>query len=176
MATTSYVLGLGANRRTRHGSPARTLLAALDALGLEVVARSRILSTVAVGPGRRHFANMAVVTRSELAPPALLRLAKATERAFGRRPGRRWGDRPLDVDLLLWSGGGRRSRDLRLPHAGLAHRRFVLDPLIEIAPLWRVGGGMTVRHLHARLTRPRPLHRSQAAPRACSSVGRATDF
>ena len=159
-----YALALGSNRRTRYGSPVRTLAAAcvaLNAAGVAVIARSPIFRTAAIGPAGRAFANAAVLVETRLDPPALLELLKRIERGFGRRPGRRWGPRALDLDIALWSGGrwSRRTgtRSLHIPHAGLPDRLFVLAPLATIAPGWRVPGtGRTVRQQAWRLTGRRP--------------------
>jgi 2-amino-4-hydroxy-6-hydroxymethyldihydropteridine diphosphokinase len=160
----AFALGLGSNRpHGRHGAPHAVLAAALarlEAEGVHVVARSRTIHTAPLGPSRRRFANAAAIVETRLDPPALLALVKRIERAFGRRPGRRWGARVLDLDLLLWSGGAWRARALTIPHPRLAERRFVLDPLLAIAPRWGTGRG-TVAQAHARLTRPRPSHRSR---------------
>jgi 2-amino-4-hydroxy-6-hydroxymethyldihydropteridine diphosphokinase len=63
----------------------------------------------------RRYANGAVLVRSDLGPVAMLALLKSIERAFGRRGGKRWGSRVLDLDIVLWSGGEWRSRPLRAP-------------------------------------------------------------
>ena len=86
----------------------------------------------------------------------MLERLKALEREFGRRRGRRWGPRVLDLDLVLWSGGRFRSRRLTVPHPQLAERSFVLQPLAAIAPGWRIVGSLTVRHLAHRLARRAP--------------------
>lgn len=159
-----YALGLGSNRRHgRHGAPHDVLTAAIEAIRdarLNPVAVSPILTTDPLGPARRRFANAAMVVRSAFAPPAMLRQLKEIERAIGRRRGQRWGDRVIDLDILLWSAGRWSSRMLTIPHPQLVHRRFVLGPLAEIAPDWRIPGHYTVRQHLARLTRPRPIHRS----------------
>lgn len=161
-----YAIALGSNRRHgRHGAPSgviRAALGALDDADLKILDVSPILSTEALGPAGRGFANAATIVATSLDPPALLARLKAMERAFGRRRGRRWGPRVLDLDIVLWSGGGwraARAGALRIPHRALAGRRFVLDPLVAIAPDWRLPSGVTVRQLHARLTHRRPLHR-----------------
>ncbi len=153
-----YVIALGSNRRHHHhGGPAAVLsaaLAVLEATEVRVIARSRIIRTPALGPAGRDFANAVALVSSPLDPLALLTLVKGIERAFGRRRGRRWGARVLDIDLILWSGGTFRSRSLVIPHASLAERRFVLDPLVEVAGVWRLPGtALTPRHLRARLAR-----------------------
>lgn len=157
MATTSYAIGLGSNRRSRHGSPAATLRAALAAIG-GVQAVSTIRTTPAIGPAGRSFANAVAIIESPLAPDALLAELKAIERTFGRRPGRRWGPRVLDLDIILWSGGAWDGPGPIVPHPAFRERAFVLQPLAEIAPGWRDPiGGATVRQLLARLTAPQPI-------------------
>ena len=157
MAATSYAIALGSNRRSRHGSPAATLRAALKAIeGVRAV--STIRTTPALGPAGRAFANAAAIVESRLAPDAMLAALKAVERAFGRRPGRRWGPRVLDLDIILWSGGVWRGSGPVIPHPAFRARDFVLRPLAEIAPAWRDPvSGATMRQLLARLTAPRPI-------------------
>ena len=116
---------------------------------------SPVVLNPAHGGAGRGFANAVALVESELAPPDMLSALKAIERAFGRRRGRRWGPRVLDLDIVLWSGGKFRSRRLTVPHLHLASRSFVLTPLVAIAPNWRVGS-LTVRHLAQRLARRRP--------------------
>jgi 2-amino-4-hydroxy-6-hydroxymethyldihydropteridine diphosphokinase len=116
---------------------------------------SAIHTTPPLGPGKRHYANAVALFDTDLDPPALLAWLKAIERAHGRRAGRRWGDRPLDLDIIGWSGGIWASRTLSIPHPAFRQRRFVLAPLIEIAPGWRDPlTGLTARHLLARLNKP----------------------
>ncbi|HST35330.1 MAG TPA: 2-amino-4-hydroxy-6-hydroxymethyldihydropteridine diphosphokinase, partial [Allosphingosinicella sp.] len=94
MAKTSYAIALGSNRRSRHGSPAETLRAALAEL--RPVTVSTIRATPALGPAGRSFANAVAIVESVLPPDALLADLKALERRFGRRrPGKRWGPRVL---------------------------------------------------------------------------------
>ncbi len=160
MARTSYAIALGSNRRSRNGSPEETLRAAAAAIGAERL--SRIRRTPALGPAGRSFANAAAILASALPPPDLLACLKEVERSFGRRPGRRWGPRVLDLDIILWSEGpfeqASGAGGLVIPHPGFRRRRFVLEPLAEIAPSWRDPlTGLSVRQLLARLRRARPV-------------------
>ena len=116
----------------------------------------RSLLNHAHGPAGRDFANAVALVESDLDPPAMLASLKAIERDFGRRPGKRWGPRVLDLDIVAWSGGTWRSRRLTIPHPELTQRAFVLHPLVAIAPNWRVAAPLSVRHLAVRLARPRP--------------------
>ncbi len=161
MGKTSYAVALGSNRRSRYGSPAETLQAAADAIGATRL--SRIRSTPALGPAGRGFANAAALLSSGLAPPDLLMQLKQTEFEFGRRGGRRWGPRVLDLDIILWSGGAWEEPGLILPHPEFRIRAFVLNPLAELVPDWRDPiTGASVRQLLHRLRSARPVDRRRA--------------
>ena len=150
---TSYAIAIGANVRGRHGAPRAAVRAALALLGGRA---SAILDTPPLGPSRRRFANAVAVIDSDEPPDELLTRLKRIERDFGRRAGRRWGARVLDLDIVLWSGGAWAGDALIVPHPAFRERGFVLDPLAALAPGWRDPvTGLTVRHLHARLTRRR---------------------
>lgn len=132
--------------------------AAVAALG-PVVAVSRFFATAPVGPSSRRFANAALILDSAESPRALLYRLKRIERDFGRRPGRRWGARVIDLDIVLWSGGVWADPVLTVPHRAFRARRFVLDPLAALVPAWRDPvTGLTVRQLlaHARAVDRRP--------------------
>jgi 2-amino-4-hydroxy-6-hydroxymethyldihydropteridine diphosphokinase len=161
-----YAIALGSNRRHgRHGDPIRILAAIRGVLrdeGITPLIVSPTFVTAPIGPSIRAFANAAAVVETELDPPALLAALKRIEVAFGRRRGQRWGARVLDLDILLWQGGRWQSSHptLNIPHIMLEYRKFVLDPLVKIAPRWRIPGAGTVAQTHARLTRRVPAHRS----------------
>ena len=167
MVKTNYLLALGSNRRHgTHGAPADVLRAALDALaraGVVVERVSPIRSTPALGPAGRGFANAAALVSSELPPAELLALLKRLERDFGRRAGRRWGPRVLDLDIILWSEGWWADGGLTIPHPEFRKRGFVLTPLADIAPGWRDPlTGSSVRQLQRRLARAAPVDRGPA--------------
>jgi 2-amino-4-hydroxy-6-hydroxymethyldihydropteridine diphosphokinase len=154
------LIGLGSNRRHgRLGRPEAVVLAAVAALadaGLAIEAVSGVRATAPMGPGGRRFANAVVRGRWAGEAADLLAMLKAVEQGFGRRGGRRWGDRVLDLDLLALGEGVWRTPGLSVPHPGLAARRFVLDPLVEVAPGWRHPLlGWTARQLRARAMRPK---------------------
>lgn len=158
MDKTSYLIGLGSNRRHgRHGAPERVIEAAASALpGLALL--SGIHRTRALGPAGRDFANAVALITCNLAPAGLFGTLKEIEHSFGRRGGRRWGPRVLDLDILLWSGGAYDSAALTIPHTAFRERTFVLGPLAEIAPQWRDPMyGLTVRQLLFRHVRRRPV-------------------
>jgi 2-amino-4-hydroxy-6-hydroxymethyldihydropteridine diphosphokinase len=163
-----YLIALGSNRRhPRHGAPRKVLAVAVERLGaegLEVLARAPASETDPVGSSSRRYANTAAVISTDLEPPELLALLKRIERASGRRlGGQRWRARVLDLDIVLWSGGAWASDELTIPHPLFRRRGFVLAPAVRIAPDWRDPlTGLTLRQLHARLTRPRAVRRAAA--------------
>jgi 2-amino-4-hydroxy-6-hydroxymethyldihydropteridine diphosphokinase len=129
-------LGLGSNVGDRRAN----LQAAADALprrGVDVLASSSVYETEPVGDvlDQPDFLNACVRVRTALAPEALLDACKAVERELGRATGGvRHGPRPIDVDVLLLGDETYRSERLSLPHEQVTSRRFVLVPLLELAP------------------------------------------
>ena len=83
------------------------------------------------------FLNVAARGVTTLAPLTLLRRCKEIERQLGRVPGRPWGPRLIDVDLLTYGRISLTTPELTLPHPRLHERAFVLVPLAEIASEWR---------------------------------------
>ena len=154
-----YAIAIGSNRpHGRYGRPPRVVDAAIARLDedFELFDASPIILNAAHGGAGRDFANAVALVESDLDPPEMLKRLKTVEREFGRRRGRRWGPRVLDLDIVLWSGGRWTARQLNVPHLQLAKRSFVLGPLAAIAPNWRVNGALTVRHLAERLARRAP--------------------
>jgi 2-amino-4-hydroxy-6-hydroxymethyldihydropteridine diphosphokinase len=154
-----YAIAVGSNRpHGRYGRPAGVVEAAIARLDEEfgLFDASPIVLNAAIGGAGRDFANGVALVESGLEPPEMLRRIKAMEREFGRRRGKHWAARVLDLDIVLWSGGRFRSRALEIPHYGLERRSFVLQPLAAIAPSWRVRGALTARHLAQRLARRTP--------------------
>jgi len=151
-----YAIAIGSNRpHGRFGRPAGVVEAAIARLDQEfgLFDASPIIINPAIGGAGRDFANAVALVESDLEPPEMLRRIKGIERDFGRRRGKHWAARVLDLDIALWSGGRFRSRRLTIPHYGLEQRSFVAQPLSAIAPGWRIRGPLTARHLAHRLAR-----------------------
>ncbi|MFL6235903.1 MAG: 2-amino-4-hydroxy-6-hydroxymethyldihydropteridine diphosphokinase [Thermoanaerobaculia bacterium] len=126
----------------------RRLEASLGPLRVASLYRSAPVSPVP----QPDFLNTAVLARATLPPEEVLALGKALEHEAGRRPGARFGPRPLDVDLLLYGDILLDRPELTLPHPRMRERRFVLAPLAEIAPDLAVPpDGVRVADLLARL-------------------------
>jgi len=146
-------VALGANLGDREAS-LRDAVRRMNALG-EVVAVSSFFDTHPVGyVDQPWFLNGACVLETSLAPLALLRglLAIEVEMGRDRSHGIAKGPRVIDLDLLLYEDVTMTSAELTLPHPEIAGRRFVLEPLAEVAGAWLVPGcGETVNGLLRRL-------------------------
>jgi 2-amino-4-hydroxy-6-hydroxymethyldihydropteridine diphosphokinase len=146
--TRAYV-GLGANLGERE----ETMRAAVDALGIEdgiaVVAVSTLRETEPVGVGEQPlYLNGAAEVETTLAARELLARLLAVERRFGRvRTAGEHGPRTLDLDLLLYGDEVLDEPGLTVPHPRLHERRFVLEPLAELAPALVVPGRGDVESL-----------------------------
>jgi len=106
-----------------------------EAVGVEVVAVSRVYETAPVGgPPQGAYLNAVVAIETDLDPYALLALAHRTELDAERVRAERWGPRTLDVDVLLYDDVRLVDPDLTLPHPRMWERGFVLAPLRDVAP------------------------------------------
>lgn len=128
-------LSLGSNL----GDRAATLAAALGALeatgDVHVVRRSAIYATAPVGrTDQPEFYNLVAQVDTALEPEMLLERCQEVERGLGRVRTERWGPRTVDVDIVLYDRRTIRTARLTIPHPELTNRRFVLEPLLEIAP------------------------------------------
>lgn len=98
------------------------------------------------------FLNVVVSGETELGPASLLAATQAIERALGRVRGRRFGPRAIDLDILFYGDAVVDTPDLVVPHPRIPERRFVLQPLNDIAPDWRHPvTGQTVAEMLASL-------------------------
>jgi 2-amino-4-hydroxy-6-hydroxymethyldihydropteridine diphosphokinase len=139
-------IALGSNLHSRFGSPTDNLLEALrrlEDLG-HVTAVSTFHHTEPVGYTEQpHFVNAAAVLETDVSPVDLLRGLLAIEHSMGRdrasAPPK--GPRVIDLDLLLYKSSESDlvldDPALTLPHPAMHERRFVLEPLAEIAPNWQ---------------------------------------
>ena len=130
-------LSLGTNLGDRR-SNLKTALALIGQRIGTIEAASGIIETEPWGyESSNRFLNMAARVNTELSPQDVLQTAKAIEKEMGRiakttKDG--YKDRVIDIDLLIYDNLVMESRELTLPHKLMYKRRFVLDPLAEIAP------------------------------------------
>jgi 2-amino-4-hydroxy-6-hydroxymethyldihydropteridine diphosphokinase len=136
VSETAYI-GLGGNLGDRALLLGQAVRALAVMPGVEVRACSSLYETAAVGPPQPDYLNAVLVVQTALEPGALLESLRALERAAGRERRERWGPRTLDADLLLYGERVVEEPGLTVPHPELHRRRFVLEPLAEVAP-WAV--------------------------------------
>jgi 2-amino-4-hydroxy-6-hydroxymethyldihydropteridine diphosphokinase len=130
-------IALGSNL----GDRASTIAAALRALdrvdGIRILRTSTLIETDPVGPvGQGPYLNGVVCVLTTLDPRGLLDALLAIEQSLGRERAteERWGARTIDLDLVLFADTILDEPGLTVPHPRLHERRFVLQPLVEIAP------------------------------------------
>lgn len=133
--TARAFLSLGSNLGNRR-STLEAALAALEGSGaVHIVRRSALYETAPVGKtDQPRFLNLAAEVETDLTPEDLLVLCQSVERDLGRVRRERWGPRTVDIDLLLYDGRTVSGPALTIPHPEMTRRRFVLEPLLEIAP------------------------------------------
>jgi 2-amino-4-hydroxy-6-hydroxymethyldihydropteridine diphosphokinase len=139
-------LSLGSNLGDRRA----TLENALDRLEatatLRVSRRSSLYETAPVGKtDQPRFLNVVAEVETALSPEALLEAVQNVELALGRTRTVRWGPRTLDIDILLYGDATIRTARLVVPHPEMTRRRFVIEPLLEIAPDLVLPDGRSIR-------------------------------
>ncbi|MDA0667824.1 MAG: 2-amino-4-hydroxy-6-hydroxymethyldihydropteridine diphosphokinase [Planctomycetota bacterium] len=138
-------VGLGSNLGDRAGH-LRTALAAMQrhpSMSRLHISDFRRTDPMG-GPEQPDYVNAAVCLETNLNPNALLRWLLDLEAREGRVRKVANGPRTLDLDLLLYGTHAQSSHDLELPHPRMTERRFVLEPLAQLAPRLPLIGGRTV--------------------------------
>lgn len=126
-------IGLGSNL----GDRAANINSAIEFLGEvgRIVKASSLYATEPVGYAEQpEFLNAVVAVETEMIAADLLKACRSIEDRLGRRRTIRWGPRTIDIDILLLGEEIVSLPDLMIPHPRMAERRFVLTPLVEIAP------------------------------------------
>jgi 2-amino-4-hydroxy-6-hydroxymethyldihydropteridine diphosphokinase len=156
-STPLAAIALGSNLPSEFGDAEANLREAVRRVGAlgEVRAVSSFYRTAPVGyTAQPEFLNAALLLDTALAPLALMDALLAIERAMGRDRSAATpvkGPRVIDLDLLMMDDVVMEEPGLTLPHPAMAERRFVLEPLAEIAPeMVHPVLELTVRELLAR--------------------------
>lgn len=135
-ATTTVYIGLGSNLGDRQANLRRALAMLVESPQLEVRRISSFLDNPAVGEQENapNFLNAVAEAKTSLSARALLDRLMEIEQAMGRVRIERWEPRVIDLDLLLYGESIISNNTLIVPHPMMHERRFVLQPLAEIAP------------------------------------------
>jgi 2-amino-4-hydroxy-6-hydroxymethyldihydropteridine diphosphokinase len=130
------LIGLGSNLGDRRSILDGAVQALRTFPGVDLLGVSSYHETRPIGgpPGQRAFLNAAAVVEPSLDPPALLGVLQEVEARFGRERTVRWGERTLDLDLLLHGDTVMETPALVVPHPRFPLRRFALAPAAEVAP------------------------------------------
>jgi 2-amino-4-hydroxy-6-hydroxymethyldihydropteridine diphosphokinase len=131
----AYV-ALGSNLGDRAGTIEAAQALMNETPGVTVTRVSKMYDNPAVGgpPGSPPFLNAVAELDTSLGSHALLQRLLEIERKLGRERRVQWEPRPIDLDIILYGDQIISSRDLIIPHPLMHERRFVLEPLAEIAP------------------------------------------
>ncbi|MCC5857002.1 MAG: 2-amino-4-hydroxy-6-hydroxymethyldihydropteridine diphosphokinase [Ectothiorhodospiraceae bacterium] len=145
-------VGLGSNL----SDPVRQVLGATSELAslpeTRLVRASGLFRSPPMGPrDQPDFINAVVLLQTCLEPLVLLDRLQLIEQAHGRQRARRWGERTLDLDLLVYGNERIDLPRLTVPHPGIPHRAFVLYPLVEVSPELEIPGYGSVAGLLAAL-------------------------
>lgn len=121
--------------------------------GFSLLKKSSLYRSPPMGPqDQPNYINAVVSGRTSMQAIELLECLQSLEKKFGRRSGgRRWGERELDLDILLFGDHVINIDRLQIPHVGLSERAFVLKPLADINRALNVPGLGTVERLLERL-------------------------
>ncbi len=126
-------LALGSNLGDRVGN-LREAIGGLTKAGLAVTAVSSIYETRAMyKTDQADFLNLVVEAKTQLLPKVMIRRLQKIERELGRRRLMANGPRTIDIDVLLFGRFVIQTPELTVPHPRMEERRFVLEPLTEIA-------------------------------------------
>jgi len=129
-------LCLGSNLGRREWQIDRAI-SALHGNGLKIVRCSSLYETQPVGgEGQPYFLNVVLAVKTDLEARKLLAVCKQIEQTLGRKESKlRFEPRTIDIDILLYKGLVIEEANLVIPHPRMSKRRFVLVPLVEIAPM-----------------------------------------
>ncbi len=146
------IIGLGSNMGDRFASLSRALTLLKEEAG-DIIAVSSVWETEPWGfEADEQFLNMVAVLQTDNSPRQLMQLFRSLEGRMGRKrnKGGRYESRIIDLDILLWENRVISMPGLEVPHPKLADRRFVLEPLSEVAPdAVHPVTGLTVREMLA---------------------------
>lgn len=151
--TAQALIAFGGNVGDARATIDRTIATFCDGREVRLVKRSSDYETPPWGvEDQPPFINVCVLIETALPPRELLARGQMVERLYGRDRARetRWGPRTLDIDLIDYDGQAVDEPDLTLPHPRALERAFVLTPLAEIVPDWRIGD-VTIREALAKL-------------------------
>lgn len=149
---TDTYIGIGSNLDDpcHHVLTANQHLAALP--GTQWIRSSSLYASAPMGPqDQPDYINAVALLKTTLTPHQLLTELQAIEQGHGRERKRHWGERTLDLDILVYGDLQIDTAQLTIPHVGIGQRPFVIFPLHDIAPTLHINGLGTLEHLKNKL-------------------------
>ncbi len=153
-------IGIGSNV----GKKKENFLEALNRLAklpdTKIIKESSLYESEPLGDSKEWYVNGVIEIETKFKPEVLLQKFKNIERAMGRKKvKKRWGDRIIDLDILLYDAAVIDKKNVRIPHPEMANRKFVLVPLSEIAPqVIHPELGVTISELLVNVKDDKKLH------------------
>jgi 2-amino-4-hydroxy-6-hydroxymethyldihydropteridine diphosphokinase len=153
-------IGVGSNLGNRKDN----FLEALDRLAklpdTKILKESSLYESEPLGDSKDWYVNGAIEIETKFKPDMLLKKFKNIERAMGRKKvKKRWGARIIDLDILLYDALVLKKKNLQIPHPEMPNRKFVLIPLIEIAPqVIHPELGVTISELLVKVKDDKKIH------------------
>ncbi len=153
-------IGIGSNV----GKKKENFLEALNRLAklpdTKIIKESSLYESEPLGDSKEWYVNGVIEIETKFKPEVLLQKFKNIERAMGRKKvKKRWGDRIIDLDILLYDAVVIDKKNVRIPHPEMANRKFVLVPLSEIAPqVIHPELGVTISELLVNVKDDKKLH------------------
>jgi 2-amino-4-hydroxy-6-hydroxymethyldihydropteridine diphosphokinase len=153
-------IGVGSNL----GNKKDNFLEALDRLAklpdTKILKESSLYESEPLGDSKDWYVNGAIEIETKFKPDMLLKKFKNIERAMGRKKvKKRWGARIIDLDILLYDALVVKKKNLQIPHPEMPNRKFVLIPLIEIAPqVIHPELGVTISELLVKVKDDKKIH------------------
>lgn len=153
-------IGIGSNVGDKKGNFLEALSRLAKLPDTKIVKESSLYESEPLGDSKEWYVNGAIEIETKFKPDVLLQKFKNIERAMGRKKvKKRWGDRIIDLDILLYDALVINKKSVKIPHPEMANRKFVLVPLSEIAPqVIHPELGVTISELLVNVKDDKKLH------------------
>jgi dihydroneopterin aldolase / 2-amino-4-hydroxy-6-hydroxymethyldihydropteridine diphosphokinase len=154
---TRAVIAFGSNLGDREATILEAVRLLAEAGGVEVIAVSDVVETIAVtpegeDPNAPAYLNGVVLIDTTLEPEPLLDALNGIEASLGRERGARWADRTIDLDIVAYGDRELDTERLTIPHPRAAQRSFVLAPWLALDPAAVLPGRGAESELLAEVT------------------------
>jgi len=128
-------LGLGSNIGERVSYIELAVKELEESVNIKILKISSVYETEPWGKiDQADYLNSVIKIETELGPMELLLKLKSLEKKIGRSENKKWSEREIDIDILFYEDRIIQNENIKIPHSLIEDRKFVLVPLVEIAP------------------------------------------